>query len=262
MAASPFVDAQPEPEYGPVFGVLTPQANTTVEPEMQLLLAGTVLTSRSTSASPDSRQRLLDYFGTIDGALAQFDIAPVRAAGFACTGSGYLVGQGAEEPRLAELSDARGYPVISATQAIRRALDCLGARRIALLSPYPGWLSAAAQTYWRAAGYTLTSVTGLPADLLDTRGIYRLNTQRVEQVLEGLDRSGCDAVLLSGTGMPTLRAIAALPSVPPALSSNLCLAWALQAHVNPALGNRQGLLDFLGTGSAWRQRLATRQERP
>ena len=41
----------PDPDYGPVFGLLTPQANTTVEPEMRLLLRGALLTVRCTSAS-------------------------------------------------------------------------------------------------------------------------------------------------------------------------------------------------------------------
>ena len=48
----------PDPDYGPVFGLLTPQANTTVEPEMQLLLRGTLLTAlhqcRAWPAAPGS----------------------------------------------------------------------------------------------------------------------------------------------------------------------------------------------------------------
>ena len=69
--SNPGSDARPEPrsesqpkpwpEYGPVMGIAVPQANTTVEPEMQCLLGAshTVLTARMTSAFPDSRQRLV-----------------------------------------------------------------------------------------------------------------------------------------------------------------------------------------------------------
>ena len=91
------------PEYGRVTGITTPQANTTVEPEMQLLLCGTVLTARLTSPIADSRQRLLDYFDRLPATLAQFDVAPLAAAGFACTGSCYLVGQEEEERLLAQM---------------------------------------------------------------------------------------------------------------------------------------------------------------
>lgn len=248
------------PEYGRAVGVATPQANTTVEPEMQLLLGGTseftVLAARLTSPHKDSRARLIDYFDRLEATLSQFDIAPLAAAGFACTGSCYLVGREDEDRRLDAASRAAGYPVVSSAQAIRAALATLNAKRIALLSPYPKWLSEAGQQYWRDQGLRLISVAGLPADLLDTRGIYRLTTARVLEVYAGLDTRSADAVLLSGTGMPTLRAIVALNACTPAgipiISSNLCLAWLLAktAGGNPALH------PWLATDAPWRKRLA------
>ena len=245
------------PEYGRVTGITTPQANTTVEPEMQLLLGGTVLTARLTSSIADSRQRLLDYFERLPATLSQFDVAPLAAAGFACTGSCYLVGQ-EEEARLLEQASTRArVPVVSSAQAIRAALAELNVKRIALLSPYPKWLSEAGQHYWRNAGFTLTSVAGLPADLLDTRGIYKLTTARVLEVFAALDLEGADAVLMSGTGMPTLRAIAQLsqrhPGMP-LLSSNLCLAWAL----DKAGGGAAAFAPWLKNDAAWRIRLEQR----
>lgn len=259
------VPASGDPEYGPVFAVLTPQANTTVEPEMQVLLPGTVLTARCTGTSRDSRQRLMDYIDRLDATLACFDTAPIRAAGFACTGSNYLVGLAEEERRFRAASLEKGFPVISATQAIRQCLDVLAAKRIAMLSPYPDWLTEAAHNYWRNAGYAVT-VNRLPAESPDTRSIYKLTSGRVVEAIKNIDLEGCDAVLLSGTGMPTLHTLTANPLVSarqdaavPVLSSNLCLAWAMLAAVKPALATRAALLDFLGTQAGWRKRLASRE---
>lgn len=249
------------PEYGPVFGVLTPQANSTVEPEMQILLEGSVLAARCTSASTDSRQRLLDYFDKLEATLASFDTAPLRVAGFACTGSSYLVGRACEAQKLAALGAASGFAVVSATQAIRCCLDMLGAKRLALVSPYPGWLSAAAKDYWNECGYSIASVAGLSAELIDTRGIYQLTTGSVGDLLAGLRTDDCDAVLLSGTGMPSLRTIAARTHAetgPPLLSSNLCLAWAMLAELDPRMATRSALKNFFGPQAAWRKRLANR----
>ena len=229
-------DSPNAPEYGPVIGIAVPQANTTVEPEIQALLGTdhTLLTARMTSASPDSRQRLVDYVDTLGHSLAQFDVAPLQVAGFACTGSSYLMGPDDELVRLHALSSARGYPVISAAQSILQALQLLGARRIALLSPYPSWLSDAGLAYWRACGLIITHGVGLPDELLDTRNIYKLRTAAVLQVFDTLAVSGCDAVLMSGTGMPTLGVMAQRQLPVPVLSSNLCLAWAMRCVVEPS----------------------------
>lgn len=244
-------------EYGPVLGLTVPQANTTVEPEMQALLGArhTLLTARMVCQSPDSRTRLLDYFETLGATAAQFDVAPLQVLGFACTGSSYLAGAGAEAERLAALTTTCGYPVLSAAQSILQALHALGARHIALLSPYPGWLSEAGLAYWKAAGLTVTATTSLPTELLDTRNIYKLRTPVVKNLLASLDTTGCDAVLMSGTGMPSLRSIAAHSLPMPVLSSNLCLAWAMQCAVHPDQSATGLLHDMLAPNADWRSRL-------
>jgi maleate isomerase len=240
-----------------VLGILTPQANTTVEPEMHALLGGaaghSVITARLTSAAPDARARLIDYFDRLDATLEQFDAAPLAAAGFACTGSSYLVGRADEEKRLAGASRTAGCPVLSAAQAILAALAELGAKRVALVSPYPDWLGAAASRYWRDAGIALTGVASLPQAPGDTRGIYRLTTAHVQALVAGLDVRGAEAVLLSGTGMPTLRTIASAAAGPPVISSNLCLAWLLEGSV----GGARPLERWLAADAPWRGRLAS-----
>ncbi len=248
-------DMEDVPEYGPVMGVAVPQANTTVEPEMQALLGTghTLLTARMTSSSPDSRQRLIDYFDNLGSHLTQFDVAPLQVAGFACTGSSYLVGPDEEAARLQVISTACAYPVLSAARSIKRALDVLGARRIALISPYPAWLSDAGKSYWRSCGLTLASSTGLPAELLDTRNIYKLRTTAVMAIFDGLDIEDCDAVLMSGTGMPSLRLIAQRALPVPVLSSNLCLAWDMQSVVQADRPASTLLRDMLSPLAAWRQ---------
>ena len=122
-------------------GLVTPQANPTAEPELQMLLpAGVTLhTSRATSAA-ESRQRFIDYFEQLDRILATFDTLPLNAVGFACTASSYLVDPVHEQESLKKLENEFGYPVVTAAAALKRALDHLGAESIALACPYPDWL--------------------------------------------------------------------------------------------------------------------------
>jgi maleate isomerase len=87
----------------------------------------------------------------------------------------------------------------------------------------------------------LTLVETLRVDpvLTDTHRIYELTSDDACAALFSLTRHDVDAVVVSGTGMPTLRALRRWRSErgdnPPVLSSNLCLAWALLQHAAPEL---------------------------
>ena len=75
-------------------GVLTPQANTTVEPELAILTppGHAFVTARLTSGGSTIPERLRDYLESYPDAVRQFANAPVSAVGFACTGASYLAG--------------------------------------------------------------------------------------------------------------------------------------------------------------------------
>jgi maleate cis-trans isomerase len=229
-------------------GVLTPQANTTVEAEMRVLLPRHVasVVARLTCPSSDSRERLVQYFRGAHDTLAQFDTAPIAIAGFACTGSTYLVGAQAE---AASFARAR-VPLVSAAGAVARALEALSAKKIALVSPYPEWLTQACVAFWRSRDVEVVALATPPGDRSDTRRIYGLTASDARAGLASLDCSRADAVLLSGTGMPTLGAIADAGGSPPVLSSNLCLAWCLCDFFST-----QTIDQWLAPEAPWRSRL-------
>ncbi|MGH8764773.1 MAG: maleate cis-trans isomerase family protein [Burkholderiales bacterium] len=220
-------------EYGKAgtIGIGVPQANTTIEAEFRALAPRgvNVITARLQGSRSDSRKRLLDYFDTLDATLDSFDSAPLSAFGFACTGSSYLLGVAKDRKAFADLSKRRGYPVVPATEAILESLAHIRAKTVALVSPYPAWLTEAGLQYWRDAGVDIVEVAQVEADTSDTRNVYNITSEHAVAAAMRLKRRDADALLLSGTGMPTLRAASELSGTfgKPVLSSNLCLAWVL-----------------------------------
>lgn len=220
-------------EYGALatLGIAVPQANPVVEPEIRAFMPDgvNVIATRLQGSRSDSRERLVGYLNNLEATLDAFDTAEIDAVGYACTGSSYIVGAAADAEVMRRMEDRFGYPIVSAAVAIQSALEYLGIEHIAVFAPYPHWLTEMGVEYWRDAGFDVVDYAAAPLDPHDTRSIYRIKSSIVLDNVSKLALERADALLITGTGMPTIRAIGNVAEHigKPVLSSNLCLAWAL-----------------------------------
>jgi maleate cis-trans isomerase len=249
-------------EYGSrgILGLLVPQANTTAEPEVNALLGAdlALLVGRLTSAAPEMRERLDHFLERIESYIDTFGDAPLAVLGFLITGSTYPMQHDEEDEFFARLGTARGYPVVSAAQSIRRAFAALGAKRIGVVSPYPAWLTERSLDYWRRTG---VNVVGVEAPERPG-GFHEIYTMRGPSVLAAARRLAGkkpDVVLLAGAGMPTLGPMMALvdEGVTP-LSSNFCMAWQIEQIGAGAPADAASLRRLLRKDSPWRKVFAAR----
>lgn len=210
-------------------GVATPQANPTVEAEMAVLMPRTVSLQacRLVSKVAEPLPRLVDYFDRLEEVLSTYGGMALDTVGIACTGSSYLIGAAAEDDLTARLTADFGYPVITAAQAIARVFEGLGIRRIKVIAPYPEGLLEKIPPYWAERDVEVVRMDRVVTRTSDTTTIYELTSADAVEALRQTDASGCDAIFLSGTGMPGLPAIKDFKAPVPVLSSNLCLAWAM-----------------------------------
>ena len=252
-------------EYAPrgFVGMLTPQANTTVEPECNILLPAGVglLNARLTSAKLAMEERLVDYFDTLPAALSQFGDAPLRAVGVACTGSSYLAGRDREDAIFQELSQRLGVHVTSSALAVVDALQVLGTRRIGVVSPYPESLLLQSIAYWLSRGFAVEAVAKVVATAAErersgsVHPVYALGSESVIQALATLRGHSLDAVVMLGTGMPSLKSILQMPSLEgaPVISCTLALAWRCVHAVDGAACSAESLLQWISARD-WRPR--------
>ena len=249
-------------EYAPrgLVGMLTPQANTTVEPEFNILWPRGVamINARLMSDKPSISARLVDYFANYGNSLRQFANAPIGVAAAACTGASYLAGRDEEARVASELTKQNGFPFVTAALAVVDALTVLNARRIGLVSPYPDDLTQASVAYWQSHGFEVAEVAGAFNTESSFHPIYSLTGSAAERATRSLETAKLDAIVMLGTGMPTLRPIAATIGWrgAPVMSCNLCLAWRAVEALDRRAPDVTTLRGWL-RGDGWIKRLAS-----
>ena len=188
-------------------GVLVPAGNPTIEPELyRMAPAGvTVHFARLESVAGDPgaadgmEQRTLGYLDSLPAAArALADLRPGVVV-LAHTAVSYLTGFAGEEALLDRLARfARAQP-LTAARAIHEALRHLGVRRLALATPYPDAIASAGRRYWEAAGFDVVAHHRLDG----VANIYEESEARAYALGRAADVPDADAVLISGTGLPT-----------------------------------------------------------
>jgi maleate isomerase len=96
---------------------------------------------------------------------------------------------------------------------------------VVLFSPYPGWLTDRSLSYWRAAGLDVVDVFKVS----ETFRAYELTPEEVIAALRRCAAPDDAAIVMSGTGMATLDALAVCGKERASvlLPSNLAVAFML-----------------------------------
>src|SRR5438876_6231441 len=178
------------------FGVLIPSTNTTVEIECPLLPAsyqahvGRLMTSTPGRTFSPSRDEDIEYQARLLGT------AKVELVILAQT-SASLFADDYDEVVTRRMSAGAGVPAVTSAQAVGRAVRALGARRIAIVSPYSEAVNERAARYFNTKhGLDTIALEGFGAT--DAYAIGKLGPQNARDAFARIDRPEVELYVVPG----------------------------------------------------------------
>lgn len=205
-------------------GVLVPYFNSVVEPELAALRPPGV-TNQTARFTLDAT--VLENIAEAAAGLASCGIGAllVGLSTESFPGGLAMLRQGADD-----LAARTQLPVFTASHATHAALRHLGARRVAVVTPFDADANARVASSFEESGFEVAGIAGLAC--ADLAAIGRSAPQEVRRVFADADVETADALVQVGTGLPTLALVEALEAEhgKPVVVCNAALYWeALRA---------------------------------
>jgi len=232
LAAAATDRPQPEttldPDGGRVrIGLIALASDHAIEDELRLFLPhelARIATTRIANADRYDAATLAANAAEFEAAAALLlPAGRLQVLAYGCTSGTVSIGEAEVRRRLQALRP--GTEATTPITAAKAALGALGARRVALLTPYPPELHGMVVQHLRQHGFSLTDERGLGVD--SDAGITSIPERTLLEASLALRREGAEAVFLSCTALLTAGLIETLEAKLglPVVTSNQALAW-------------------------------------
>ncbi len=163
-------------------GLIVPSTNTVMEPDLyRNLPAGTTVhTSRMLlegSVTIEAEEMMLDVY--LPECAKQIGTLQPDVVVFGCTSAGALRGPAYEQELAGEISKATGAPTVTIMGAVVDELQRLGARSIAMLTPYSEEINETIKDSLETSGFTVPYMNGM-----DVKGAFNIAAVSPDEIVE------------------------------------------------------------------------------
>jgi maleate isomerase len=212
-------------------GLITLASDTSVLPEYTRLMPEGVavypapITLPRGEVTPAALAEMLAN-DELEQAAIKLAWAEVGIIVFACTTGSLVHGVGWDRELIGRIERAAGITATTTTTAVLDALHALGAKSLAIATPYLPELNAIEKAIFEASGYQVASIVG--KGCATDREIGQLGPADGAKLVAVADCPGADTIFISCTNFHVLEAVAGIESRfgKPVVTSNQAGAWA------------------------------------
>jgi maleate isomerase len=235
-------------------GIVLPANNSVLEPEIWPRLSGdaSLHVARILVRGNLTAEAVEAMEAQVTRAVDELMATGVDLVVYADMVTTFIMRDGWNKERSEAIERTTGLPCISAWTAMERALAVLGARRLAIGSPYPTAIHQRAVSYFRKIGFDVVADATL--NVLAVRDVPQVSRSAVVELATTIARPNADVIVLLATDLPTFDAIEAIETGvgKPMLSCNQTILWA-------ALARRGVRIEGRGLGRLFQHQLAQRE---
>ena len=211
-------------------GLMVPANNTTMEPELRAWLDGVPC---RTLRIPRGKGLLgpAEIPAYVEQALElakSYDPLQTDIVAYGCTAAGFIGGPARDADIQLKLAAITGKPVVTTASAMIALLNHIGARRIAVVTPYLDLVNERLRAYLEQSGITVTKLASFNAETTDE--LAAITPQQITALARATMTSDADAMFIACSQLPTKDILDDLERafVKPVWSSIKATAWHAQ----------------------------------
>ena len=224
-----------DPQFVTRLGLVLPSVNTVVEPWFNAVAPQGVTFHASrmlldSNLTPEAVRRMDREEGL--HAVEQLVSCKPAAIAYCCTASSVIQGVEYDDVLIHEIERVARVPAVTATRAITLGLELLGARRLAVASPYTDEIDAAEHRFFSDAGFEIVGSAHL--GIADSFRLADPSAQDICELARAAWHSSADALLITCLNLKSHEVIDRLEAEigKPVITSTQATLWQLLRSAN------------------------------